>query len=209
MAAAEQAKVEFVKLLLGAGADAKVVFKQQTALQIAAGKGCLDCVAALVEKGADVNALNHLRQPPLHFALAKGHRAVGDYLLSHGYTKPAPPPVEPLLAAADPVKGEALFTQSCRKCHFSEAGKGSIKGPNLWNVIGRARGSITGYKYSAALREAGGNWNFEDLNVFIADPARAMPGMDMAFAGIQDDAERADLLAYLRTRSDNPEPFPK
>ncbi len=209
LAAAELARFEFVKLLLDAGADATIVFKQQTALHIAAGKGCLECVSALVEKGADVNALNQMRQPPLHLAKEKGHQAVADYLLAHGYTKPAPPPVAPLLASADPVKGEALFTQTCRKCHFSEAGKGSIQGPNLWNVVGRTRAAIDGYKYSAALREAGGNWSFEDLNVFISDPARAMPGMDMAFAGIQDDAERADLIAFLATRSDNPEPLPK
>ncbi len=212
MAAAELAKVEFVKLLLDAGADATVVFKQQTALHMAAGKGCLECVIALVEKGADVNALNYLRQPPVHLAMVKEYRAVGEYLLAHGYLKPELPPVEPLLATADPAKGEALFTQTCRKCHFAEtgkAGKGSLRGPNLWNVIGRARGNIEGYKYSAAMREAGGNWSFENLNAFISDPARAMPGMDMEFAGMQDDAERADLIAFLRIRSDEPAPLHK
>jgi cytochrome c len=209
MAAADLGKVEFVNLLLYAGADATVVFKQQTALHVAADKGCLDCVAALMEKGADVNALNHLRQPPLHLAVVKGHRAVADYLLSHGYKIPAPPPIAPLLATADLAKGEALFTQACRKCHFAEGGKEGLPGPNLWNVVGRARGTVKGYKNSAAMREAGGNWSFENLSVYLSDPARAVPGTEMDFVGIQDDGKRADLIAFLRTRSDNPEPLPR
>lgn len=209
MAAAELAEVEFINLLLDAGADATVIFKQQTALHIVAGKGCLECAEALVETGADVNALNHLRQPPVHLAMVNGHRAVADYLFAHGYMKPTPPPIALLLASADPAEGEALFTQTCGTCHFVEAGKESLHGPNLWNVVGRARGRIEGYKHSAAMREAGGDWTFENLNVFISDPARAVPGTDMLFAGIQDDAQRGDLIAFLRARSDNPEPLPR
>ena len=98
LVAAKSGKPELVKLLLDAGADAAAVFKGQTALHTVARNGCLDCVVALVEKGADVNALTSLRQPPIHFAKEMGHEAIADYLLSHGYTFPAPPPVTPLLA---------------------------------------------------------------------------------------------------------------
>jgi cytochrome c len=208
MAAAESGKPEFIRLLLDSGADAAAVFKGQTALHIVAGKGCLDCVVALVEKGADVYALTSFRQPPIHFAKSKGHEAVAEYLLSHGYTFPAPPPVAPRLAMADPVKGEAVFTKTCRKCHYSKPGSGSLVGPSLWNVVGRKRGAVGGYRYSAVLRGVGGDWSYENLNIFISDPSRAIPGMDMTFAGIQNDAERANLIAYLRTRSDQPLPLP-
>ena len=209
-AAVELANPEFVRLLLDAGADPAAVFKQQTALHIAASKGCGDCVSALVEKGADVNALNYLRQPPVHLAIANGHREVGDYLLAHGFSRPTPTPIATLLASADAVKGEALFTRACGQCHFAEAGRTeSRRGPNLWNVVTRPRAGIEGFKYSAAMREAGGNWSFDDLNVFVSEPYRAIPGVDMDFAGIQDDADRADVIAFLRTRSDSPQPLPK
>lgn len=209
MAGAELGQFEFVKLLLDAGADATVEFKQQTALHIASGKGCLDCVEALVENGADVNSLNYLHQPPVHLALASGHRAVGDYLFAHGYRKPTPPPIAALLASADPLKGEALFKKDCADCHFVEAGKENFLGPNLWNVVGQAKGSAEGFKYSAAMREKGGDWSFEELNVFLSAPFRTMPGTDMVFVGLPDDADRADLIAFLRTRGDNPDPLPR
>jgi cytochrome c len=74
--------------------------------------------------------------------------------------------------------------------------------------VGRARGSLSSFKYSPALREAGGHWTYENLNIFISDPSRAIPGIYMTFEGIQDDAQRADIIAFLRTRSANPAPLP-
>ena len=215
LAAAELGKPEFVKLLLDAGADAAAVFKGQTALHTVARNGCLDCVVALVEKGADVNALNSFRQPPIHFAKEAGHEAIADYLLSHGYTFPAPPPVTPRLARADPIEGETLFRKNCRTCHAIDSSTGNLKGPSLWNIVGRARGKIPGYKYSSALRGIGGDWSYENLNIFISDPSRAIPGTEMTLNPktnmlneMLNDAERADIIAFLHGRSDNPLPLP-
>jgi len=53
-----------------------------------------------------------------------------------------------------------------------------------------------------------GKWTFEDLDKFIANPKGFIPGTAMGFAGIPKDTERADLIAYLRTLSDNPQPLP-
>jgi cytochrome c len=213
LVAAESGKPEFVKLLLDAGADAAAVFKGITALHTVARNGCLDCVVALVENGADVNALTSLRQPPIHFAKEKGHEAIAGYLRSHGYIFPAPPPVTPLLAMADPAKGETLFKENCRMCHATDSGAGNLRGPPLWNIVGQKRGTVPGYKYSTALREIGGDWNYENLNTFISDPSRAIPGTDMLLTSeanmskeMLNDAERADIIAYLRGRSDNPLP---
>jgi cytochrome c len=215
LVAAESGKPELVKLLLDAGADAAAVFKGQTALHTVARNGCLDCVVALVEKGADVNALTSLRQPPIHFAKEEGHEAVAGYLLSHGYIFPAPPPVTPRLATADPVKGETLFKKNCRTCHASDSGTGNLKGPSLWNIVGRTRGKIPGYKYSSVLREIDGVWSYENLNIFISDPSRAIPGTEMSLNPrtnmlneMLNDTERTNIIAFLRGRSDNPLPLP-
>ena len=215
LAAAEAGRPEFVKLLLDAGADAATVFKGQTALHAVARNGCLDCVVALVEKGADVNALTSLRQPPIHFAKEMGHEAIADYLLSHGYVFPAPPPVKPRLAMADPVKGETLFNKNCRMCHAADSETGNLKGPSLWNIVGRKRGTVPAFKYSPVLRGIGGDWSYENLNIFISDPSRAIPGTDMVLnseANMQNkslnDAERADIISFLRSRSDSPLPLP-
>lgn len=215
LVAAESGKPELVKLLLDAGADAAAVFKGQTGLHTVARNGCLECVVALVEKGADVNALTSLRQPPIHFAKEKGHEAIADYLLTHGYTFPTPPPMSPLLTKADPVKGEALFKKNCRTCHTSDSGTGNIIGPSLWNIVGHKRGKTPDYKYSPALRRIGGDWSYENLNIFISDPSRAIPGTKMLLNPetnklneMLKDTERADIIAFLRGRSDNPLPLP-
>jgi cytochrome c len=215
LAAAESGKPELVKLLLGAGADAAAVFKGQTALHAVARNGCLDCVVALVEKGADVNALTSLRQPPIYFAREMEHEAIADYLITHGYIFPAPPPVTPRLAMADAVKGEALFNKNCRMCHAADSKTGNLKGPSLWNIVGRKRGTAPGYKYSPVLRGIGGDWSYENLNIFISDPTRAIPGTNMFLNSeanmskeMLNDVERADIIAFLRSRSDNPLPLP-
>ena len=215
LVAAESGKPEFVNLLLDAGADATTIFKGQTALHAVARNGCLDCVVALVERGADVNILTSLRQPPIHFAKEKGHEAIADHLLSHGYTFPSPSPVMPLLATADPVKGEILFKKNCGTCHAIVSGAGNLRGPPLWNIVGQKRGTVPGYKYSPALRAIGGAWSYENLNIFISDSSRAIPGTEMLLNPttimlneMLSDTERADIIAFLRSRSDNPLPLP-
>ena len=81
--------------------------------------------------------------------------------------------------------------------------------------MGHNRGKIPGYKYSPALREIGGVWSYENLNIFISDPSRAIPGTEMLLNPgtnmlneMLNDAERADIIAFLRGRSDNHLPLP-
>ena len=81
--------------------------------------------------------------------------------------------------------------------------------------MGHSRGKTPGYKYSSTLREIGGVWSYENLNIFISDPCRAIPGTDMLLNAesnmskeMLNDAERADIIAYLRGRSDSPLPLP-
>lgn len=67
--------------------------------------------------------------------------------------------------------------------------------------------SMADEKYSDALSSAGGNWTYDDLNAFIANPGAAVPGTSMSFWGIPDDGERADLILYLRDQSTDPQPL--
>lgn len=112
-----------------------------------------------------------------------------------------------LLQNASAESGQAAFKR-CTTCHTPDKGGRNMTGPNLWGIIGRAKGSHEGFSYSAAMKEKGGEWGYEELANFIHNPRSYIPGNKMAFAGIKDEAEIADLLAYLRTLNDNPPPLP-
>lgn len=121
---------------------------------------------------------------------------------------PAPAPdIATLLAAADAEAG-AKVARKCSACHTFDKGGANRVGPNLWNIVDRPMGSHEGYNYSSAMAGESGNWTYEKLNHFLASPKDFVPGTKMTFAGIKDDKDRTDLIAYLRTLSDNPAPLP-
>jgi cytochrome c len=118
------------------------------------------------------------------------------------------PPIAPLLAKADPAKGDALAKKLCASCHtFDQGGKAGV-GPNLYGVVGSPHGHMEGFNYSAALKGKQGPWKFEELNAWLHKPSSYAPGTRMAFAGINSAQDRADLIDYLRTLSPSPEPLP-
>ncbi|GGE09774.1 cysteine desulfurase [Aureimonas endophytica] len=123
----------------------------------------------------------------------------------------AVPPAAQILASASADAGLAQF-KKCQACHSGEKGGPNKVGPDLWGVVGRPIASHEGFSYSAGLKDfAGqgdGKWDFEKLNHFIHGPKDYVKGTAMGFAGIKNDKDRGDLLAYLRTLSDNPEPLP-
>lgn len=146
---------EILKLLLSNGADPNSSFRTETVLHLAAEKGCLECVKNLVEAGADINALNRYREPPIHYAVRKGHSEVADFFLKNGYVVPVPPVISAKLAAADPVKGEALFMKQCKICHDVTPGMLRYRGPPLWGIVGKQKAAFEGFKYSPAMKALG------------------------------------------------------
>lgn len=198
---------DIVKLLLDNGADPNQVTKAQTPLHVAAENGCLECVIHLVDAGADVNALTSNGSPPIHLAKVSGHDDVAAYLQNHGAARPAIAPISARLASASAQSGKEIFDSTCVACHLSP-GVRVPKKVSLWGIVGRKKGSQGDVQYSSALKHAGGNWTFEELNFFISNPALTLPGTDMSFPGLKDENQRADVIAYLRTLSDAPLPLP-
>lgn len=121
--------------------------------------------------------------------------------------KPAAAPLPVLLAKADPKRGEA-DAKVCGACHNFEEGAGAKVGPDLYGVVGRAKGSVAGYDYSAGMKAKGGNWTFDDLNAFLTKPSAYVEGTKMGYPGEENPEKRADIIVYLRTLSHNPEPLP-
>jgi cytochrome c len=113
-----------------------------------------------------------------------------------------------VLAMADAGAGEAV-ARRCASCHTFEQGGANRIGPNLWGIVGQDIASVPGYDYSSALADLEGVWDYETLDHFIANPRGWAPGTKMTFAGIGRVQERADLLLYLRSLSDSPEPLPE
>jgi cytochrome c len=116
----------------------------------------------------------------------------------------------PALAKADPKKGEASVAL-CKVCHAFDKGAPSPIGPNLYGVVGRKIASLEGFNYSPALKAKAseGDWTFEHLDLWLTNPQAFASGTTMAFPGIPDLQTRADVIDFLRTKSDNPVPLPE
>jgi cytochrome c len=118
-------------------------------------------------------------------------------------------PIAELLAKASVEKGQSA-AKKCEACHTFTKGGPNRVGPNLWNIVGSDRGEGRGgFDFSDAMKKKGGKWTYEELNKFLKNPRSYIPGTKMTFAGISRDSERADVIDYLRTLSDNPQPLPK
>lgn len=105
----------------------------------------------------------------------------------------------PALSAykGDAAAGAKLFG-ACKVCHSTEAGNNMI-GPSLAGLVGRASGSVAGFKYSAANKAAHIKWTPDNLFTYLVNPRIMIPGTTMAYSGMADPQKRANLIAYLAT----------
>ena len=101
-------------------------------------------------------------------------------------------------AAADAEAGARVFRTQCGACHVVEAGKNRV-GPSMAGIVGRMSGTVEGFRYSAANKGANITWTPEVLEKYLANPKEVVPGTTMAYVGLKNAAQRADLIAYLET----------
>lgn len=108
-------------------------------------------------------------------------------------------PINDLLATADVAAGEKT-SKICAACHSFEKGGPNKVGPDLFGVIGRARASHEGFAYSDAMKAKGGSWTVDELNEFLWNPKKFVPGTKMSFAGLKKPEDRAALIKWLETQ---------
>ena len=116
-------------------------------------------------------------------------------------------PIAPLLASADIAAGQSQ-SRKCTACHTFDKGGANRVGPNLYDIVNRSFASTPDFKYSKALAEHGGSWTYDELNHFLFKPKAWISGTKMNFAGLKKTKDRANIIAWMRTLSDNPAPLP-
>ncbi len=105
-------------------------------------------------------------------------------------------------AAGDPARGAKIF-RMCMACHTVKKGGPNRIGPNLHGVVGRKIASVPGFNYSPALKKHEGVWDEKTLDAWLANPRQFAPGNRMAFAGVRRPQDRKDLIAYLKSMSED------
>jgi len=118
-----------------------------------------------------------------------------------------PEPILTMLAGADLGAGEKL-SKKCSACHVFDAGGKNKVGPALWDIVNRPMAAADGYAYSDALAAFGGSWDYQSLNAFLAKPKVYISGTKMNFGGLKKPKDRANLIAWMRERSDSPAALP-
>lgn len=115
----------------------------------------------------------------------------------------AAPVVEQATAMAGDVDaGSNIFRKKCLSCHTAGKDEANRTGPNLWGIVDKPKGASEGYRYSKNMSAMGGVWTTEDISAFIAGPRTFLPDTKMTFAGLKNEQDRANVLAYLKTLKD-------
>ena len=109
----------------------------------------------------------------------------------------------PVRAEGDAGRGARVF-QRCFSCHSVDPNEKPLQGPNLAGVIGRQAGTLPRFEYSEAMTAAGRSglvWTEEKLGLYVTDPEAVVPGTAMGPVRLGNPADRADLIAYLKSTS--------
>ena len=108
----------------------------------------------------------------------------------------AEPNVE--VPAGDAKKGAKLFKGKCAQCHTIEKGGLTKQGPPLFGIFGRQSGTQEGFAYSEANKSSGIVWSDKHMFEYLVNPKKYIVGTKMVFAGVKKEAERADLIEFMR-----------
>lgn len=114
-------------------------------------------------------------------------------------------PIQILLASASVDKGAKVF-KKCSNCHVPNEGGANKIGPALWNIVNKDIGGAD-FAYSNAMASYGGKWSYDELNDFLKNPKKYIEGTKMSFAGLKKETDRANVILYLRSLSNNPAPI--
>ncbi len=101
------------------------------------------------------------------------------------------------MAAGDADKGKKVF-KKCKACHAIKAGKKKV-GPTMFGIVGREAGISKGYRFSKAMKASGLTWDEATLDKFLKKPKNVVKKTKMGYGGLKKDADRAALIAYLKT----------
>ncbi|HEY8963790.1 MAG TPA: cytochrome c family protein [Alphaproteobacteria bacterium] len=119
-----------------------------------------------------------------------------------------PEPILALLASADATKGQN-FAKACAACHTFNKGEPARVGPNLYGIVNNHHAHMDGFAYSDAMTALKDKtWTYAEINEFIYNPKKHIPGTKMVFAGIKKPQDRANVIAYLRSLADTPAALP-
>jgi cytochrome c len=171
----------------------------RTALRLSAGTALLSLLAAC---GGDKPAKTETATTTAEAtapAAAPVATAPAEPTAAELATPAAPAVVTFASLTGDAAKGEKVFGQ-CKTCHVAEKGVNRV-GPSLWGLVGRTAGSIEGFKYSPANKNSGIVWTEEKLFEYLESPQKVIKGTYMAFAGLKNPQDRADVIAYLKTKA--------
>ena len=117
------------------------------------------------------------------------------------------PDIKPLILAAKVDDGAAVF-RKCASCHTVEPGGKNGTGPNLHNIVGDAIGDRNGFKTTDSLKAIpGGKWTYDVLDDYVENPKHLAPKGSMSFAGLKKPADRAAVIKFLMSNTENPPPI--
>ena len=179
-----------------------MMITSKAALNLVASAALLTGLAACGgSKPADTSSTTAEATAPAAPAPAPEPTVAADPAVAAAEAAATPAPAEVTYASltGNAANGEKLFTV-CKTCHVAEKGVNRV-GPSLWGVVGRKAGSIEGFKYSPANKNSGITWTEDNLFTYLAAPQKFMPGTYMAYAGMKSPQDRADVIAYLKTKA--------
>ena len=101
-------------------------------------------------------------------------------------------------AEGDPAAGERVFRQ-CQACHVVDAEQNRV-GPHLVGIFGREAGAVDGFNYSPAMAGSGIVWDDDTIAAYLADPRGYIAGNRMAFTGLRQEQQIADVIAYIKSK---------
>lgn len=162
-------------------------------------------LASLVTVSACGGGADEAAAPAEEATVAEPEMAEEDAAGEDAATDDAAPAEEAAAAATagfagmttDVKAGERVFAL-CRSCHVLDEGVNRV-GPSLYSIVGRQSGSVEGFNYSDANKNSGVTWTTDVLFEYLEDPKGFMPGTKMAFPGIKNPQDRANLIAYLES----------